>query len=213
MNPVVAASLSTTFCGKNKITLKADNDQGWSSAGGDGGDQMTATWTNVTGECLQEGGKARDLKMALDDFLEELEKRPWGDIPERYQLGEGDSDEFPCSGNGKICVMYYNSTKHKHHMPWWTDLKNVLDAEEGKNKREEEPTKEESQKQKKSQRKENKQPQQAPRTAALKSATLDTQDGKQKNPENISAPLATIEEASGILITPPCTWFLGALLI
>ncbi|CCD15156.1 Variant surface glycoprotein [Trypanosoma congolense IL3000] len=222
--PFNNAGSATALCGKPKTTLRADEKKGWSSAGGEAGDQMKATWTNIVGECLQEGGKASDLKKALGDFLGQLEKRSLHDIPDRYQLGEGESDRYPCGGGGTVCVMYYNGTsvkQKKHAIPWWTELEeainNQAEAEqaytEQEQKKTEEKPKGEGQNQHHQQKHEETQPQQAHRTAALRSAPQHSQETEQKNTENISTPIATLEETSGTSIIPPCTWFLGAFLM
>ncbi|CCD16388.1 Variant surface glycoprotein [Trypanosoma congolense IL3000] len=202
------------LCGKEKGALRGEKNEGWSGSKGKGKDQMTATWTNITRECLQGDEKAGDLQKALGDFMEKLKPKLTGVPKSMYQLGEGDSDQYPCSGIKEtgICVMYHNNTSP---MPWWTNLKNLLDEEEAKKleQHEKQQRQSEAPKQKTTQKKENQQFPQEPRSAALRSTTPSTEEVEQINPENISAPLATLEDTSGTLLIQPSSWLLFAVVL
>ncbi|CCD15157.1 Variant surface glycoprotein [Trypanosoma congolense IL3000] len=206
----------TKLCGQPKEALGGGSD-GWASSGGTI-QQINATWVNITQKCLEAAKNGKNLKDALGDFLKKLKKAPREKYPERYQLGEGTSDEYACGGGGTICVMYYNDTtvtQQQHAIPWWTELEEAINNQaytEQEQKKSEEKPKKEGQNQHHTQKHENTQPQQAPRTAALKQATPDKQGAEQENPENISNPIATLEDTSGTVIIPPCIWFLNALL-
>ncbi|CCD14559.1 Variant surface glycoprotein [Trypanosoma congolense IL3000] len=123
------------LCGQDKAALAEGKNEGWNSSrtGEEVKEQIKATWANVTKTCLESDGNGNDLNEALKDFIGKLEKKPGTKYQERYQLGEGESHDYPCGGNGKVCVMYHNSTdniKHKHPMPWWTELQKAIKVEE-----------------------------------------------------------------------------------
>ncbi|CCD16668.1 Variant surface glycoprotein [Trypanosoma congolense IL3000] len=190
-------SPATKLCGQPKDALGGGSD-GWDSKHRPGEtehgkDQMTATWSSVTQKCLVEDSNGKGLNEALAAFLGKLEKKkPEGKHTDRYQLGEGNADEYPCSGNIKICVMYYNTTRANYPMPWWTELQSALAAEENKSQ----PTPREHP-QKKDEKKlqiwiPKTPPPQMPPPAALKSAPQTSQRQK-KNPK-ISLIHSTLRE-------------------
>ncbi|CCD13809.1 Variant surface glycoprotein [Trypanosoma congolense IL3000] len=208
------------LCGLEGNALVATEKQGWGAGGPNsrGAKQIEATWKSITKTCLEGNASGNNLKDALGDFLRQLKKTPGNKYPERYQLGEGKSDDdYPCSGNEKICVMYHNSTEHKHPMPWWTELQGAIEKDDeiqAKKKSKEETSKQESaQKQRKTQNQEKPQLPQEPHTAPVKATKQDPTDIEQENTENLSTPIATLEEASSTLIITPCIWFLGVLLL
>ncbi|CCD16185.1 Variant surface glycoprotein [Trypanosoma congolense IL3000] len=206
------------LCGQPQETFGGSNRNGWRGSG-TGKEQITATWTKATSECME--GRGKNLKEALKDFMRILVHQPGvGDgNTNKDLLGEGDFNSYPCSGNKKVCVMYYRSadnTNTKYPMPWWTELNAAIEtneAEKQKNKKEEEKRKiEEAQNNQKAQNQQASQPQQTPRVATVKSTIHEKQEDEQDNPENISSPIATIDETSGTLIIPPSSWLLSALL-
>ncbi|CCD15701.1 Variant surface glycoprotein [Trypanosoma congolense IL3000] len=223
--PLDETSTAITLCGEEKSALKAKKNEGWGTIIRPSGsakekEKIDATWDRVAKPCLEgDGRKGATLKDALNIFMEKLVPTPGNNHTNRYRLGENSSDGYPCSGNGQVCVMYYNDTKttgHKYSMPWWTDLADALKTEEKKEeqkKYEEEKRKKNGKNQEKSKHQEQPQNNDEPLTAALKSANPDKQEGEKDNTQNISAPLATIEEASGTLLIPPCSWLLGAFLL
>ncbi|CCD16561.1 unnamed protein product [Trypanosoma congolense IL3000] len=214
-------SPATKLCGQPKDALGGGSD-GWDSKHRPGEtehgkDQMTATWSSVTQKCLVEDSNGKGLNEALAAFLGKLEKKkPEGKHTDRYQLGEGNADEYPCSGNIKICVMYYNTTRANYPMPWWTELQSALAAEEEQKPNEPKENnhkKEDEKKHQKLEYQEQPQHQDAPHTAALTSAPQSSQEDEQDNTENIPNPIATLEEASSTHIIPPCPWLLSAILM
>ncbi|CCD15048.1 Variant surface glycoprotein [Trypanosoma congolense IL3000] len=203
------------LCGKEK-SVWGNRNAGWTS-GGQGKDEMIATWTNVTRECLEDDGRTGDLQKALDDFKAKLKQKS-SDVPKgMYRLGTSKSDDYPCSGNGKICVIYHIPAKPEHSMPWWMDLEKALqigeDQKEKQKKTEEEKRAKDDQKQQKTQRQGKAQAEHTPRTAALKSTKQDTTDNEQINPENTSNPIATLEDTSSTPISLPSSWLLSAVLL
>ncbi|CCD17578.1 unnamed protein product, partial [Trypanosoma congolense IL3000] len=204
------------LCGKTPSELGVENDKkGWSYKENEGEAQIQATWAKVVAECLKGSGRGENLKHALQTFMGKLNHKP---LPQpkdenRYLLGEGDGGEYSCGGNGKVCVIYYNSTSP---MPWWTDLENALKTEEHieqEKKGEEKETKKETQKHQKSQNQQQPQNNVAPRTAALRSSNPEKQEEEQDNTQNISSPIATIEQSGSTHITPPSSWLLCGVLI
>ncbi|CCD16980.1 Variant surface glycoprotein [Trypanosoma congolense IL3000] len=212
------------LCGESKGTLKADTVEGWGTISGPSGavkgkEILTATWNTVTKKCLDNDGQGGDLKDALKKFIAKLNHTKDSEHENKYRLGDGDFESYTCSGNKKVCVMYYKNTdpmKPKYPMPWWTELENAIekdDAQEEKNKKEEEKrNKEAVQNNLKVQNQQTSQPQQTPRVATVKPAAPEKLEERQ-NTQNISAPLATIEDTSRTLIIPPCSWLLSALLL
>ncbi|CCD16710.1 Variant surface glycoprotein [Trypanosoma congolense IL3000] len=211
---------SEKLCGKSLNELGTQKDQGWHGKGS-GKPQMEAAWTNVIKECLQGDKKGTNLKNAFDDFKKTL-KHTTGDEEQhgnRHILGKGDFSDYPCSGNGQICVMYYNEAKptgEQHPKPWWVELEYAIkkdEAEKEQKKREEEKRKQDEINQQKLKQQKQSQHQDVPRAAALKAANTEMQEKEPDDTQNISNPIATIEEASGTLIIPPCPWFLSAILL
>ncbi|CCD17354.1 Variant surface glycoprotein [Trypanosoma congolense IL3000] len=208
------------LCGHDKKALGAETNEGWGSTqDGLGKDQIEATWNKVVTPCLQLGNaQAGNLRDALQRFKEKINNKTEGNSENKYRLGDGDFDNYACSGNKNVCVMYYNGTsvtQKKHAKPWWIELEAAINNQayaEKELKKSEEKPKNEGQNQHHTQKHEKTQPQQAPRTAALKSAPQHSKETEQDNTENISSPLATLEEASDTLIIPPCLWLLSALL-
>ncbi|CCD16556.1 Variant surface glycoprotein [Trypanosoma congolense IL3000] len=207
---------SEKLCGKGPNELGVESKkQGWGIQG-QGKDQIQATWTNVTSECLKGDGAGANLQKALEVFRNTLTLEPDSDKNgKRYLLGEGKFSDYPCSGNNQVCVMYYNTTSNAKHKPWWKDLEEAINIDEQmqKTRKEEKRKQKEIPEKKETKNQEKSQPTQEPRTAALTSAPQGSQDAEQENPENISNPIATLEETSGTFIIPPCTWFLGTFLM
>ncbi|CCD14182.1 Variant surface glycoprotein [Trypanosoma congolense IL3000] len=209
-------TVKNSLCGKPKEALEASENQGWGTGiqSHKGEKQIKATWSSITEDCLKDAGQEGNLKDALEKFIAKLNCTGASNHGKRCKLGEGDFVTYPCNGNEKVCVMYHNSTDTMEHKPWWVDLKNVLDTAEQQKKNEEEGRKQENeQKKQKAQNHEKSQPTQGPRTAVLTTAPQGSQEAEQDDTQNIPSPLATIEEESGTLITPTCTWFLGALFL
>ncbi|CCD12867.1 Variant surface glycoprotein [Trypanosoma congolense IL3000] len=213
----IDSSHDTKLCGYTKEVLKAEGNKGWTINGSEGKDQMTATWTNVTKKCLEDDGQGGELKEALKQFIDKLSHTGDSTYQDMHRLGEGDFSKYPCGGNKKLCVMYYNSTQYEKLMPWWVVLakatQNEVQKQEKKKDNKAENLKQNAQKQRQPQEQDQPLPQHEARTAALRSAPQDSQENEQSNPENFSSPLATSEETSGTFIIPPCTWFLGAFLM
>ncbi|CCD12120.1 Variant surface glycoprotein [Trypanosoma congolense IL3000] len=208
------------LCGREKSALEiAEGNKGWSSSGNgeEGKKQMQETWNTIAKKCLGGDAGGNDLKEALHDFLRNLHKQSFDKYQERYRLGEDKEDPYPCSGNKKICVMYYNTTEANYPMPWWTELQMAIkndDELQPKKKREEEINKQEnSQKQRQTQKQDQTQLPHTHRTAALQSAQQGSQEAEPDNTENNPNPIATLEETSGTLIIPPSSWLFNALLL
>ncbi|CCD14484.1 Variant surface glycoprotein [Trypanosoma congolense IL3000] len=205
-----------TLCGKqaNKLGVETEK-KGWSHKKNEGENQIQATWTNVVQECLQGTDKGTRLKDALNTFIEKLGTVTSGANTYKV-LGYTGRDAYPCSGSKiqGICVKYY--PEEQNAIPWWKQLEDAInkdEAEKQQKRREEESSKQEnSQKRRDPQKKDQPQPTQEPRTAALRSAPQSSQEDEQDNTENISNPIATLEDTSGTPIISPCTWFLSALL-
>ncbi|CCD14660.1 Variant surface glycoprotein [Trypanosoma congolense IL3000] len=206
------------LCGLERNALLATEKQGWGTGGAtrEGEKQIGATWTGITKKCLESDGKGGDVQDALKLFIDKLNCTGASNHGNKCKLGEGESKEFPCTGNQKVCVMYHNSTDATEHKPWWVDLEEAInkdEAEQEQNKRESEKRKkEETQSQHHTNKKENSQPQQTPRVAPAKSTIHDKQDGEQDDTQNMSSPIETIEDKSGTQLFSPCSCFLGALL-
>ncbi|CCD15732.1 Variant surface glycoprotein [Trypanosoma congolense IL3000] len=207
------------LCGQSKHTLEG-HTEGWSSSGADKGKvQVTEAWTKVVAPCLQKREAGENLRGALETFKHKIDKTIHNEGRNGYLLGEGNSGGYPCSGNGQACVIYYNQTDnigHTYPMPWWTGLEEAIqkeEAEKEEKKKEEEGRKQANeQRQRRTQNQEKSKIAHEPRTADLKQATPDKQDAEQTNHENISSPLATLEDTSGTPISLPCPWLLSALL-
>ncbi|CCD15342.1 Variant surface glycoprotein [Trypanosoma congolense IL3000] len=205
---------SEKLCGKGPNELGVENkEQGWGIKG-QGKDQIQATWTSVTKECLEGDGKGVNLKDALETFVNTLGTLVKGN--NSYQpLGEGNfNSDYSCSGTKTqgVCVKYY--PEEKLSIPWWKDLKQAIEAEEQEQKKdeEEEKRKQQGQHQHHTEGQEKLQNKNAPHTAALRSTPQDSTEAEQTNQENISSPLATLEEASGTIIAQPCSWLFSAIL-
>ncbi|CCD15184.1 Variant surface glycoprotein [Trypanosoma congolense IL3000] len=197
------------LCGQSKDT-SIGGTKGWSTGGsGQGKEKITDTWGKVVTPCLVLGEVGETLKRVLKTFKDIINKTITKDGKNGYLLGERGGSEYPCSGNEEACVMYYNDTKttgEQYHVPWWVELEYAIKKEEQKEqkKREDEKRKqEEKNHQKPKHQKQSQQHQDAPRKAALRSSTTKTTETEQGNPENISAPLAAIEDTSGTRMTQP----------
>ncbi|CCD15307.1 Variant surface glycoprotein [Trypanosoma congolense IL3000] len=210
------------LCGESKGALKADTVEGWGTISRPSGvvngkEILTATWNTVTKKCLENDGQEGDLKDALKKFIAKLNHTEASTYKDKYLLGEGDFNSYPCGGNEKLCVMYYNSTKYEHIMPWWTVLEKATQAEvqkqEKKKDNKAENLKQKAQKQQQIQNQEHSQPQHTPRTAALKSTKQVTTEADKNNPENISAPIVTLEDTNGTIIAQSFPWLLSAILL
>ncbi|CCD12205.1 Variant surface glycoprotein [Trypanosoma congolense IL3000] len=205
------------LCGQSKEIFKGGT-KGWGTgAPGEVKEQIAETWNKVVTPCLQKSEVGESLRGALKIFKDRINKTISNEGKSGYLLGKGDPKNYPCSGNGQVCVMYYDSTDATEHPPWWVDLEEAINKDEAeqelKKREDEKRKKEEAKNQHHTHKKENSLPQHAPRTAALQSPPQDIQEAEQTNHDNISAPLETLEEASGTHITPPCSWFLGVLLL
>ncbi|CCD16387.1 Variant surface glycoprotein [Trypanosoma congolense IL3000] len=221
--PLETSPEKDKLCGQLKRAL-GGGEGGWSDKSQEkkvGKEQITATWTNVAKPCLRRADNEHDLKEALDSFLLKLKNKSAPEKPNRYQLGEGTHGDYAaCTGTPPrgVCVMYYNSTSASNALPWWTDLAKAL-ADAAEIKAQKQGEKAETRKNKKAQKKpqaqkqENSQPQHAPSTSALRSPAQDLQEDEQKTTENISSPLATIEDTSGTPISRPSSWLLSAALL
>ncbi|CCD13079.1 Variant surface glycoprotein [Trypanosoma congolense IL3000] len=211
---------ATKLCGQPKQALGGGNG-GWDTKSRQEGiqqgtEEIKATWASVTKKCLEPDINGKGLSEALANFLEKLDKKedPRVEHKDRYQLGVDDADPYPCSGYTKICVMYYNNTAKNYPMPWWLGLENALKTEEKKEEQNKKQDEEERNKNKKNPEKarpkDNSQYPHTHRTATLKSTPPTTEETEQTNHENLSSPIATIEEASSTLITPPYSWLISA---
>ncbi|CCD12524.1 Variant surface glycoprotein [Trypanosoma congolense IL3000] len=209
---------SKQLCGKTLSDLGGETSQGWSQQGS-GKSQVEATWNSVTSECLSGNVPETSLQNAMDALKQILVRNPNGETQygNRELLGEGGSGKYPCGGSNQVCVMYYNAAGTVEHKPWWVALEKEINNEEQrqqqKKREEEKHKKEESQNNLKVQNQEQPQNNIALRTAALRYTTPSNEETEQSNPENISSPIATIEDTSGAFIIPPCTWLLNALLL
>ncbi|CCD17573.1 Variant surface glycoprotein [Trypanosoma congolense IL3000] len=203
------------LCGKTLSDLGGEANLGWFRQQS-GEKQIQATWTSVTRECLSGNGAETSLQSAMDAFKTKLKQNTSSSKhKDERLLGEGKFGDYPCGGSKQICVMYYNTTDNAKHKPWWKELEEAIKIDEQmqKTRKEETRKQKEIEKQKESYKQETLQFPRSPRTAAITSAPQGSQDAEQENPENISAPIATIEDASGTLLIHSCSWFLGVLLL
>ncbi|CCD12011.1 Variant surface glycoprotein [Trypanosoma congolense IL3000] len=203
-----------TLCGQENSALEGGMKGWYKNTGGEV--KVEKTWNTVTEKCLRGRGDTKGLKDALTTFMGELcTKNSCWVRKNSYQLGEGIPTTWSaCDGTSSVgvCVAYYNAT---NPMPWWSSLKEAINADEQEQKKreKEEQKKKEVQKREESRKQENTELPQGPRTAALRSATLEVKEADQNNPENISYPLETLEEASGAIIAQPCSWLLNAIFL
>ncbi|CCD14383.1 Variant surface glycoprotein [Trypanosoma congolense IL3000] len=210
-----SAVTNDMLCGKGAKELEVESDKkGWGIIG-QGEKQIKATWEKVVTECLHGSGKGTRLKDALDNFIKKL--GPLAQAIHSYQsLGKGNfSSEYSCSGKGiyGVCVKYY--PEEKHALPWWKELKKAIEVDEKEQKKHEEAEKrkQEAQKQRQPQKQDQSQYPQGPRTAALRSTMPSSEETEQSSTENISNPLATLEDTSGTIIAQPCPWLLSSILL
>ncbi|CCD13803.1 Variant surface glycoprotein [Trypanosoma congolense IL3000] len=203
------------LCGRGSEEFDVKRDkEGWGISR-QGKNQIIATWNVVVTECLKPNGEGTKLKDALEAFIKKLSTLVTGIHP--YQsLGKGNFiSNYSCSGTETqgVCVKYY--PEEKLAIPWWKDLRQAIEADEleKKEKEESEKRKKEAQKQRQPQKQDQSQLPHEPRTAALRSIQQGSHEAEQANPENISTPLATLEDTSGTLIISPCPWLLSAALL
>ncbi|CCD13424.1 unnamed protein product [Trypanosoma congolense IL3000] len=204
--PINRTGPATTLCGKDKETLKGSENKGWDSSGHDGKEQITATWFNVTSECLQsDEKKGEKLKDALNKFIKSLVPKPGEAHPSRKQLGEGDPNEqYACSGSSArgVCVMYY--PKDRYATPWWIQLEQAIEKDEQIQKQR---AKEEAE----SMRKEQAATQDESQIASSSSApTINNQTEQPHKTNNFTDKLRKFNLTGSSSITPPSSWLLSA---
>ncbi|CCD13259.1 Variant surface glycoprotein [Trypanosoma congolense IL3000] len=199
------------LCGKNANELGVRSQaKGWYIKG-EGKDQITATWTNVTSECLHgDKEKGEKLKDTLKEFIDNLNQTRKTGYSNIYRLGEGDfENKAHCDGspaNG-LCVMYYNGTQKMNHRPWWEDLEKAIPEEE---RFQEEKKKREEEERRKQQEKEKHDILQA---AALTSSPATNQTDQQHNKANITTQFHRLNITSGTPTSMPSSWLLSAALL
>ncbi|CCD16268.1 hypothetical protein, unlikely [Trypanosoma congolense IL3000] len=133
-------------------------------------------------------------------------------------LGEGTvSNEYVgCIGSPRsgVCVVYFPTSDPK---PWWMVLEDTLKIEKQKQEKQQPKEKnqkhEDEQKQQKPQKQDQSQLSQGPSTAAIRSSTPSIEEIQQSSTENISNPIATLEDRSGTPIIPSCSWFPSAIFL
>ncbi|CCD14316.1 unnamed protein product [Trypanosoma congolense IL3000] len=201
-----------TLCGGDKETLRAGSGKGWGTVGipshhVEGKEQIQATWTNVTSECLQGGKeKGEELKDALNKFINTLVAKPSHAHPSRRQLGEGNPGEFyACTGSKTygVCVMYYPNDKDTK--TWWKDLQTAIKEDEEIQKQ-----REEEEKRKQQEKVNDKDQPRAERLSATPTTTNQTEASKQ---DNLTDKLRRLNITSGTPISMPSSWLLRAVFL
>ncbi|CCD13078.1 Variant surface glycoprotein [Trypanosoma congolense IL3000] len=190
------------LCGKTEDELGGDTE-GWDSSSKEKGEkQITATWDNITKECLQsDGKKGENLKEALETLTGKLKES------NHYLLGEGtysSRSASACTGSPSfgVCVKYYPT--YEETKTWWVDLQKALIEDE----KIQAQKKEENRKQQEEANQRN-----SPKTEALKSGNPNTNKTEQHRNETVTDKLRRFNLTSGTPIILPSPWLLRAILL
>ncbi|CCD16571.1 Variant surface glycoprotein [Trypanosoma congolense IL3000] len=200
------------LCGKTKDDLGASTNEGWSDIkDGQGGEkQITATWFNVTSDCLHGSSRAGGLKQALNDFTNKLVQKWHNVYKDMYRLGVGNVSEYgACRGTPAmgVCTNYYpNNTDTQ---TWWQDLEQAIQEDE---KIQAQQQRDEEERRKQQGEVEKQDTSKTENLENLKSATTITSHTQQKNHDsNLTDTTRKFNMKSGTPIILPSSWFFIAI--